>query len=363
MSQLAPRIDAFYKQNQIIDGNFDFWQRGTSFSCSGSSNTYTADRWLTAINSTAGVVTVTQSTDIPNVNSQYSWKAQVATATATVAAGDYLFLEQRIEGSNFKLVAGKTVTLSFYVKAFQSGTYYAFLKNNAYDRSYVAPFTVTASATWQLITLPITLSTTGTWLYDTNVGLRVCFALTAGATFQTGTTGQWVAGNYVAGSSVQNFLSSTSNTFQVSQVMLHEGSVAQQFALAGGTIGGELIMCQRYFEKSYSQSINPGAVTVTGAFTYSSGVVGAAGTAVVAGQLNFKVEKRTAPTMTAYETLSGTINVCNQLLTNGNRSGTATFTVGAGNFSGISTSGVQMNLNNGTSFSGFLVHWTAEAEL
>jgi hypothetical protein len=59
MASLTPRIDS-HCRNLAIGGNFDFWQRGTSFA---SANSYTADRWLVGQSGyTAGV---TRSTDVP----------------------------------------------------------------------------------------------------------------------------------------------------------------------------------------------------------------------------------------------------------------------------------------------------------
>src|SRR5210317_2024163 len=69
-------------KNRIINGNFDIWQRGTSFSVTASTNIYTADRWrfvgagftgtLTRQNFTAG------QTDVPN-NPDYFARWDVTT--------------------------------------------------------------------------------------------------------------------------------------------------------------------------------------------------------------------------------------------------------------------------------------------
>ena len=63
---LTPRLDRLDK-NYIINGNFDFWQRGTSTSTSG---VYLADRFRTSLS--GGSYVVSRSTDVPNSNSQFS---------------------------------------------------------------------------------------------------------------------------------------------------------------------------------------------------------------------------------------------------------------------------------------------------
>jgi len=58
-------------RNRIINGNFDIWQRGTSFSVT-AANTYTADRWLVFFDGTGATRTISQQSftpgqiDVPN---------------------------------------------------------------------------------------------------------------------------------------------------------------------------------------------------------------------------------------------------------------------------------------------------------
>lgn len=97
-------------KNKIINGNFDFWQRGTSFT--NPNNTYGADRWILSVGAGAGTASrqafTPGQTDVPG-NPTY-----FARLTATGTAGQNL-VSQRIEG--VETLSGVQATLSFWVKA------------------------------------------------------------------------------------------------------------------------------------------------------------------------------------------------------------------------------------------------------
>ena len=85
-------------KNQIINGAFDVWQRGTSFS---TNNVYTADRWIAVANS--GSPTVTRGDNTFPTGSKYMY----------VLSGNIPYLEQRIEDYS-QFVEGDEWTFSFW---------------------------------------------------------------------------------------------------------------------------------------------------------------------------------------------------------------------------------------------------------
>jgi hypothetical protein len=108
----------FSFRNKIINGDFNIWQRGTSFSSS-SVNEYSADRYRTEGYAHTSVVsrqtfTVGQ-TDVPGYPTYF---CRVASST-TVSAGQYWAFIQRIETP--QVISGSSgsgsFTLSFWAKS------------------------------------------------------------------------------------------------------------------------------------------------------------------------------------------------------------------------------------------------------
>lgn len=269
-------------RNAIINGDFNIWQRGTSFT-SVASGTYTADRWVYSKDGTM-VHDITRSTDTPTVAQAgrlflSSLKVDCQTAQASIGATNFASIKQIIEGYNFLPLAQKAMTLSFWVKATKTGIYNASLRNLGNDRSYVFDIAINASNTWEqkIITIPASPSA-GTWDYANSAGLSLTIHLACGTTYQS-TSNSWLTGNFGATTNQVNACDSTSNDFFITGVQLEAGSVATPFEYR--TIQQELSLCQRYFE------ILP--VGIIGAFNSNTSYAYWA----------YKVQKRTIPTFVA----------------------------------------------------------------
>lgn len=255
-------------KNSIINGDFQIWQRGTSFSAA-ADGTYSADRFR--YNKVgAGVATLSQSTDTPDTTSLWSLKVDVTTADTSIAAGDFQVITQFIEGYDVRKYIGKTFALSFYVKSPKSGIHCVRFANLGADRSFVVEYTVNAPNTWEKKTVTVDggLITSGTWDWTNGAGLRVTWCLMAGTTFQT-TANAWQTGNFYATANQVNCFDSTANDFYLSQVQLELGEVATEFERR--PIGVELELCQRYYYRwiatqttTYLATLQ--AVSATGAF-------------------------------------------------------------------------------------------------
>lgn len=230
-------------RNRIINGRMDIAQRGTSFAAI-ADGAYCLDRWVFG-NSSAAVLTASQQSDAPT-GFRNSLRLAVTTADASIAAGDYCAIGQRIEGFNINDLIGRNFTLSFWVRSAKTGTHCISLGNSADDRSYVAEYSIAAANTWEFKTVTVSggLITAGTWDFTNGVGLRVRWVLASGATYQT-TAGSWQTGNFVATSNQVNCLDTIGNVFAITGVQLEPGAVATPFEHRPRAIEG--LLCQRYY--------------------------------------------------------------------------------------------------------------------
>jgi hypothetical protein len=220
-------------KNKIINGSFDWWQRGTSIAI--SSGAYFADRWTTYYDGSGSAGTVTQQAFTPGAAPVAGYESQYYLQYAVTTAGSgstYRAFAQPIE--NVQIFAGQTVTLSFWAKA-----------------------TVGAS---------LGIGVTLTQKFGSGGSSQVQTSLISSQTLTSG----WV--RYVAtatlpsisgktigtGSSLNlEFYLSPNNlqTIQFWGVQLEAGSVATPFTTASNTLQGELALCQRYYWRQGGDSV------------------------------------------------------------------------------------------------------------
>ena len=107
-------------KNFVLNGGFDLWTRGTSFTIAASSpasfSTYLADRWQTQTGANQAITVSRQATsdttNLPNI--QYALRYQRNSGQTGTGS---LYIVQSFETVNSIPLAGKTVTLSFYARA------------------------------------------------------------------------------------------------------------------------------------------------------------------------------------------------------------------------------------------------------
>ncbi len=282
-------------ENLLNNGDFRIWQRGNGPFVINTNNTFSADRWVHKVVG-AGVGNITKDTDVPADLTGHSMKFDVTGADASLAATDLYAIEQRIEGLNlqdlaFGTAAAKSLTVSFRVKAAKTGVHCVALCNSGLNRSQVKEFTIVAANTWETHSVTFLGDTTGTWLVDSGIGLRLRIALAAGSNFH-GTAGTWATADHYATAACVNELDNTANNFLLRDVKVEVGAVATTFE--SNSIQDELDLCKRYFERV--EGANRGLGAGYAAQTTDSRNI-----------LNFK-EKRVVPTVTASASNIVTVN-------------------------------------------------------
>jgi hypothetical protein len=295
--------DLFSNRNVIINGDFNIWQRGTSF-VSIADASYSVDRFQYA-KSGSMVHDLTRSTDVPSFAQagrlfNYSVKIDCQTIDSSITSGKYCAFNQVIEGYNWLALAQKPTTLSFWVKSTKTGTFCVALRNSGADRSCVAEFTINASNTWEkkVINFPASPAA-GTWNYTNGIGATLSFTLAAGSAIQI-TPNSWQTANAIATSNQVNACDNASNDFYLCGIQLEAGLVATPFEQR--SIQHELQLCQRYFERSYNIETPTGTVEENQA---AWGNVNSADTTLLCVNVDFKSIKRTTPSVTAYNTSTG----------------------------------------------------------
>lgn len=286
-------------KNLIINGCFNYWQRGTSF-VSPTTGAYTTDRFS---HNYVGAArhTISQSSTVPTVAessvlSNYSLRLNLTTVDDALAAGDYTYVQTIIEGNDFVRVAQYyPLTLSFWVRATTTGTYCCALGNSGSDRSYVKEYTINTTNTWEKKTVTFEATpSAGTWDYTNGIGLRVRWCVASGSTFQT-TADAWQTGDYFATSSQVNGTATGSTDFYLAQAQLEAGPIATHFEIVN--IATELNKCQRYYEKNVNLTTTPTDIDTD---TTRPGNGTATAVDSIQISISYKVRKRAAPSITFY---------------------------------------------------------------
>jgi hypothetical protein len=280
------KSDNLSSVNAVLNSSFNVWQRGTSVAASNQS-LYTADRWMVATAASMSVTISRQATgdttNLPNI--QYC--ARVQRNNGQTATGNWN-IQQSMESINSIPFAGKTVTLSFYARkganfsAASDLLVVGFYSGTGTDQNFQNGYTGTVNV------VNTTQAITSTWVRYTFTGsvpsTSTELALVLGYT-ATGTAG-------------------ASDFFEITGVQVELGSVATPYRSNQPTYQAELAACQRYYEKSYDQTIAAGANSTGGSIYITQTSDGSNNSAF---SLRFKVEKRHSSWSAAYYTTAGTV--------------------------------------------------------
>jgi len=317
-------------KNYLINGNFDLWQRGTSFT---DMNTYGADRWK---HGSPGTATVSRQmfalgqTDVPG-EPQYFWRNQTTVAGAATAT----LIRQRIEG--VRTLAGQTLSWSFWarndtVKIFQVLALQNFGTGG------------TPSGNVSVLNQPQSIGTGWTR-----------YVFTVAVPSITGKTVGTDNNDYIE-FLIQETSSFSTFMLDTAQWQVEKGSVASEFEKRPS--GLELVLAQRYFEKSFPLTTSPGEGRNNPPYMSVMTITSTARR----GWIPFVTRKRASPTMTYYRaagmTNDGDWNV---------REGASAWTERTPSTNNANENGVvvQVIAIGATTGQGMAAqgHWAADAEL
>ena len=349
------------RRNIVYNGAMIVAQRATSVTAVGSVEGYLAhDRFNHSVGNTAGRYTLTQTaiTDLPSFAK--CMKLDCTTADTSIAASERLIIKQSFEGQDLQQIKKGTsdaekLTLSFYVKGNASATYTAEIADNDNTRYIAQEFSVTTS--WNRVILTYAADTTGTFDDDNASSMSLNIWLHGGSTFTGGTFSSntvHTTSNQRLGDNQTSFFDSTDREFFITGIQLEVGEQATPFEHR--SFGEELQLCQRYFEKSYSAGTAPASDTSVGLITTDS-MGGDTTTAYLTHQLEYRVAKRSAPTVVIYDQAEASGKVTSHVTGVSTANGQTVSTEHAGDKS------ISMNRASGDAANGFRFHYTAAAEL
>jgi hypothetical protein len=244
--------------NVIINGAFDHWQRGTSFSFSGGTGGYACDRFATF--SPGGTMTVSRQTFSPGSAPVAGYEGSFFARISNASTIPYLY--HYVE--DVRTLAGQTVTLSFFAKRGTASNITAIVYQS---------FGSGGSSTFKAS--ETVFNATTSW-----ARYSVSFAMPSLSGKTIGTSSSLLI----------EFVATGLSDMDLWGIQLEAGPVATPFRRNGSSIQAELAACQRYYLAVPDETI-----------VLSSGVL-------YSGWL-FPTTMRVAPTITIVGNTSTSVNI------------------------------------------------------
>lgn len=247
-------------RNRIINGDMRIDQRNAGANSKPIGDGYDGmvDRYRTVF-SGSSKFTVGQNLDsISTLPPGFINCMGVKPSGNAVSSSDYNTIFQKIEGTNvddfgWGTANAKTITLSFWVRSSNTGTFGGAITNNAINRSYPFTYTINTANNWEYETITIPGDTTGTWLSNNSTGMIVVWSLGTGSTY-SGTANTWAANSFYSATSATSIMGNSTNTWYLTGVQLESGSTATPFEHR--PFGTDLVLCQRYYYQYSSTGLS-----------------------------------------------------------------------------------------------------------
>jgi hypothetical protein len=262
-------------RNKIINGNFDTWQRGTSFN--NPTALYIADRWSIDVDNTSASWTIAKATALQDVADQGT-TGILRFAVSTVGSMTYADIGQKIE--NVGTLQNQIATISCYHRfGTTAKSIYMYIEQG---------FGTGGSASVQTQVIPLQTGST-----------LIGFTKLSGTITVPSIAGKTIGANSYLRVVIRIFTPSANDYCDITKVQVEPGGASTPFETR--PIGLELALCQRYYE------ITGGGTTAESA----SFVPTRADFAAV--NIRYQVTKRAVPTVTIYASSSGVAGTVRQI--------------------------------------------------
>jgi hypothetical protein len=234
-------------KNFLINGGFDHFQRGTAVQRI-IAGQWWADRWTPSLYQVARYQRIALGYINSELNSPYALRCGSSNLTED-ANGTRIKAAQTIESVNSLPLAGKKVTVSYWIK-FSSATFTSISNlagggNSTFGNFYASLqyFTTTtdgsSGSTFPDSSYQSYPATNGTF---PTTWTKYSFTTTVPADVKN-------VGMVFSFDSLGSTTTSDALYYDLAQVQLETGSIATSFSRAGGSIGAELALCQRYYQR------------------------------------------------------------------------------------------------------------------
>ena len=266
-------------KNKIINGSFDWWQRGTSLNLSSNVDKFLADRWRCMVTFSAGTASISKQTFTPGTAPVSGYEGTYFQRLNTGTTSTYFEISTKLE--DVRLLAGQNTTISFWAKASSAVTVKNLIRQNfgsggSANVDDTANFNLTTS--WQRFTR--TIAPLGS-LSGKTIG----------------------SDSYLAFFLYQDTGALGGLNIDIWGVQVEAGSTATPFQTATGTIQGELAACLRYYVRYGGDNVYERIALGIGASTTQAKFV-----------VNQPVAMRVPPTAIDYSNISvydtATITAC-----------------------------------------------------
>jgi len=322
-------------KNRIINGNFDIYQRGNPGTITNTA-AYTADRWICS-SAGAGATSnwglgATTPGEIPDSVRFLGFNVVAGVSSAWVG--------QWIEGVH--TFAGGKATVSFWMRSGVAGKKVGLLIQQHFG---IGGSTMVEGQASSVITLTTNFTKyTVTFDVPSIAGKSVGGNNALLLTFFYADDRSTMFGGQLIGQT---------GLFELAQVQMERGDKATDFDWR--PVGDELLLCQRYFSKSYAFATKPGTGNADpGRISTGIQISGANSPSFTAHPVRFPVTMRVAPAVTVYGAVSGNPNKVT-MSDNADCTGTATVR-------GIAEGGCEVNWTNNAGTFGGWFHYAANSE-